>query len=566
MGVPWDLIQGWDQRCGTHHNLCNQNRSNSAWYPTRLLDLGAESDTVYLRLTSQNLPQSAYMTLSHRWGDANMIQTTSTNIGKMLGGISVQRLPKTFKDAIEVCKRFGIRYLWIDSLCIVQDVTADWIAESATMGDVYTNSYCNISATAVSSSNEGLFLPRNERIIHPHSLQYGWAGRSPEPYVIVEEQFWNERIREAPLNARAWVVQERYLAPKTLHFGIDQVLWECLEQDVCEAFPNGLPSLVSESNLTKFKLRDGEINDALLKSSSRFRVCGHGDYQLWTQLLAFYTSCDLTNKSDKLIALSGLAKLFQNKLEDTYHAGLWRKTLERDLLWCVDDTRPARPEEYRAPSWSWAALDSKILLLSTCEPSTPIVTILDIQTFPVSDDSMGQIRGGYIHLRGRLIDGTLDCLLDEWNSELARGKATIDVANVQFDYILPDVWPQNSSSEAVKYLPIFYSTSGTEGSDEDEDETPHSYVDPELDDDVSDGSEVDESPDVDDGPDQAVDMIDDDELDGDGAKVVGLILKQVVSSANTYTRLGFFNATIPVACSIFKAHDTCSSEDDIMII
>jgi hypothetical protein len=102
-----------------------------------------------------------YLTLSHCWGKDQIFRLLETNIDQLRKAIPTNRLPQTFQQAIALTKRMGHRYIWIDSLCIIQDSEDDWHYESSRMGDVYKNSFCNISATAAEDGRMGLFFERD---------------------------------------------------------------------------------------------------------------------------------------------------------------------------------------------------------------------------------------------------------------------------------------------------------------------------------------------------------------------------------------------------------------------
>lgn len=127
------------------------NRGLNDYYPTRLLDLQPRRTGVEicLRLTHKNPPDTPYMTLSHCWGTTRFLRLTDKTFKYLKAGFKAAELPRSFRDAVHITRELGIRYLWIDALCILQDSTKDWHYEAASM-KVYENSYCNIAATAAS--------------------------------------------------------------------------------------------------------------------------------------------------------------------------------------------------------------------------------------------------------------------------------------------------------------------------------------------------------------------------------------------------------------------------------
>ncbi|KAL9117158.1 MAG: hypothetical protein Q9187_006309 [Circinaria calcarea] len=355
-----------------------------------------------------------YVSLSHRWGSTSIAMTTQDTLAMFMNGVEVSGLPQTFQDAIIITKKLGIQYLWIDSLCIIQGDSKDWQHEAALMDNVYRNAVCNLSALGAESSHEGLFLPRNAELIRQPVVQVAWKDHPNETYAIIHKDFWTDRVDNAPLNHRGWVLQERLLAPRILHFGSEQVFWECHEVDACETYPHGLPKLLRKDHMIRFKALDlGSPATYPREHSPMDQVSVHDEYDIWHNIVKQYTKCALTMDGDKLVAISGIAKIFQSKLQDEYLAGLWRRILLPDLLWCADRVEneekgraPRRPNSYRAPSWSWASIDGVIQPFGHSSKfdyeKEAMATILDAKTSPVSEDPTGQVIGGMIRLRGVL--------------------------------------------------------------------------------------------------------------------------------------------------------------------
>lgn len=197
-----------------------------------------------------------------------------------------------------------MRYIWIDSLCIIQDSIEDWNYESLTMADVYKNSSLNIAATASSNPTGGLFRSRNPEEISPFLGTIAHAGCPPIPMELNEENVFEEFVTaNLPLLTRGWVLQERALAPRVLHFGPKYLLWECQTMECSERY----------ANLKGFKESWGESQS--LKRPKLDRVSE------WALLVREYTACELTQESDKLIAIAGVAKNLASE-DNTYHAGL----------------------------------------------------------------------------------------------------------------------------------------------------------------------------------------------------------------------------------------------------
>ncbi|MCJ1269947.1 hypothetical protein MMC22_009840 [Lobaria immixta] len=418
-GPCFTLAAGWLADCIAKHSECNSSVSDRNWFPTRLIDVGSygleSGSEALLRLhilSDHGPPKGPYMTLSHCWESAKFMRLMQPNLDRMKTGFAVEDLPKTFRDAVYIVRRLGIRYLWIDSLCIQQDSVEDWEHEAAMMGDVYENALCNIAATGSSNSDEGCLRDRENLLVRPCIITSNWERLQGKTYSIVDLNFWKANMTGAPLNRRAWVVQERLLALRVLHFGRTQLLWECHELDACETFPRGIPSDLADM-YTRFKNMDPADNGRRLRSAYGTDPDPVLDaHQLWCKIVKAYMACDLSHHEDKLIALSGLAKKMQVILKDEYFAGMWGTVLPSQLLWTVSacqqaNGRPScRPIPYRAPSWSWASVDGDIYPGESSREGI-MITILNSEIIPVNSNLTGRIKGGSLLIQGTLCAGQL---------------------------------------------------------------------------------------------------------------------------------------------------------------
>lgn len=217
-----------------HHHAQN-------WRPTRLLYIEAAENSPTLRLyEGDQIPQGVtYLTLSHCWGSLPMTTLTKKSLLEMKRSIPWTSLTRTFQDAIKIAMLLKISYLWIDSLCIIQDSLADWDQESAIMDDIYRNSYCNISATRAADGRSGCFVKRDPLLIEACKIRAKWTGETWTTLTCLFPDFLSTDFDTEPLNQRAWVVQERLLAPRVLHFCATQLIWECNELTASEAAPLG---------------------------------------------------------------------------------------------------------------------------------------------------------------------------------------------------------------------------------------------------------------------------------------------------------------------------------------
>lgn len=217
--------------------------------PARVLDLRPPKGT------SSNSPQlteefcGPYIALSHCWGKTRHIITEKNNIESHKKGIPVQHLPKTLQDAIVLTKGIGLRYLWIDSLCIIQDDINDWKNEAAKMADVYRNAYCTIAAAGSKDDEEGIFIKRSEQDVCV--LRYNAANTYIAATYAEDDVAAMLELHKSPLSNRAWTLQERLLSQRTIHFTTSRVIWECqskLEtEDLLVLGPDDFGSILTQS-------------------------------------------------------------------------------------------------------------------------------------------------------------------------------------------------------------------------------------------------------------------------------------------------------------------------------
>ncbi|PVH86348.1 HET-domain-containing protein [Cadophora sp. DSE1049] len=227
------------------------------------------------------------MALSHCWGPPEHIcKTTRLTLEDHKLEIPWSDLSKTFQEAIEVTRRLGIRYLWIDSLCIIQGDAEDWDREAENMGNIYMYAYLTLAATASASGAGGLFAERDDNVIS--------FVLPPDPDTdskILTLKARRRRLHQAlnvqnlaggnPLSRRAWAYQERLLAKRILHFGSEELIWECRTEQTCEcAHP-----FVSRTNLNEPIREDCTLAET------------------WQDLVSSYTPLELTYEEDRLPAL-----------------------------------------------------------------------------------------------------------------------------------------------------------------------------------------------------------------------------------------------------------------------
>ncbi|KAJ9655038.1 hypothetical protein H2201_008890 [Coniosporium apollinis] len=254
-----------------------------------------------------------------------------------------------------------------------------------------------------------------------------------ERCTILDASFWKSHVDQAPVNQRGWVLQERLTTPRVLHFCYDQIAWECCEFDAAEGRPHGVPNfqLTSDEIVEESRLKglDPETDGRDLR---RVRLKGFPEadphlipglyaFELWRRIVEVYSKTALTKPGDKLIALSGIAKSMASKIGTEkkptgYVAGLWRKHLASQLLWKVEPVfreldssfeHPSkRPEDYRAPTFSWASVDADEGNGITYGEVTDQDLLIDVEEVEIShkapENPYGIVTGGHLILWGKL--------------------------------------------------------------------------------------------------------------------------------------------------------------------
>jgi hypothetical protein len=400
--ISWACVEDWLKTCNEEHPNCFAGRE--PWHPTRLLEIvvpATPRGAQMLRL--RRLPESSitsYVALSHCWGGIATVSLRHENKAELENGIPCDKLPKSFRDAVTVTLRLGLEYIWIDSLCIIQDSTEDWQQEASQMHKVYRNADVTIAATGAHNSTEGLFFDRHPDWIRPCLVSIARNDSTNEAFVVHDTAMWTDGIDKTPLNRRAWVLQERRLSRRIIHFSREQIFWECRTAVACETFPSGPFQPTSrEHDAYKFPAK---VMDQTQDSPAEVEV---DVARLWNAVLEHYTQADLTRATDKLIAISGLAKTFARNYADRYLAGMWESSLVLQLPWTVRGTENQNKpiEQYVAPTWSWSSRNGPIrwspfYRMRTSFPATELARVVDVQLEPSIDDPFGKLQGGYLRI------------------------------------------------------------------------------------------------------------------------------------------------------------------------
>ncbi|KAE8447543.1 hypothetical protein EG329_010673 [Mollisiaceae sp. DMI_Dod_QoI] len=311
------------------------NRKTSAAYAYGSLDVVPES--VALSFSAVDLRRN------------NRAKTTSKTQLSRQSAIVLSSLPKTIRDAVTLTRALGIRYLWVDAICIIQPENYpalpgeldDWYNEAPKMGDYYHNAFCTIGATAAIDSEVGMFVERASLKYPVEKCLVGKFQDDTAAYVCPSMPSAHGQVDYAPLYARGWTHQERFLSRHILHFSRDALFWECHGR--IKHAEHHEPLLTSNESNWSWALKLSTDTQALFA-------------QQWLNLVEDYSAMNLTHETDRLIAIQGLVDLMCKNIpeSETYIAGVFRSNLVDGLAWSNTSMEAKKIDHF--PSWSWASL------------------------------------------------------------------------------------------------------------------------------------------------------------------------------------------------------------------
>ncbi|EPE02632.1 heterokaryon incompatibility protein [Ophiostoma piceae UAMH 11346] len=357
--------------CNAHE--CRRQTSIQIPLPTRLLYIGSKSTTTMRIIDTCDASTTLhYAVLSHRWGDISItqapFQATMGNIASLRREVDLGALPKTFRDAITITQRLGIEYLWIDSLCILQDDVQDWDFEARRMGDVFSGAYITIAATAADHSFAG-FLPDNRpsrRMVHIVPKRKD----RPSFWVCDHIDDFRMHVEMSNLNKRGWVFQERALSHRTIYFTQSQTYFEC---------GHGV-------SLKSSFFADPDFPQSASTYYQGMRI------RFFQSIYSAYSKLQFSRITDRPVALAGIQSRLAQTFNSRAYYGLVGKHFYRSLLWqradevqelpCIDF-----PGDRRVPSWSWMAVDGEISYLDVPFGEVDWNTLINSPMLGSVDDS-----------------------------------------------------------------------------------------------------------------------------------------------------------------------------------
>ncbi|KAJ4205045.1 hypothetical protein NW759_014709 [Fusarium solani] len=355
-------LKEWLQNCESNHKICHPAAKQ---YPTRMLDVKVDEP---LRIVARNQIQQnkhpiRYATLSHCWGHQVPIKTTTKTKSLFEESLSEDLLPRTFRDAVNITRSLGIRYLWIDSLCIIQDDQEDWQAEAVKMRGIYLGSTINIAASDALDNTQGVFLEDNDVMDSVTESSLDASDRAaiegPGPRVFVYQQqdqqqgqLLSTMIRfqartprklqgSAHLSTRGWVLQEELLSHRIVHCMKAEIHWQC----------RCLYKTQAGETFEDLELLSDDRNLKLAPSRRKERI--------WHEWIENYSTRDFTFPADRIAAMAGITSHYQQMTGYSPLLGLWRESFAGDLLWLR--IGPAKESGMaNIPSWTWLSCNAPI--------------------------------------------------------------------------------------------------------------------------------------------------------------------------------------------------------------
>lgn len=421
-------MRGWLSECTKSHTRCWIQGQDGHEFrgPLRLLEL--KEDSIVLR---ENVEDVEYACLSHCWGKspADIInKTTEQTLDIFKEGITESNLTANFRDAIDVCRALDIKYLWIDSLCIIQDQKGnrDWNNQAATMADIYENAHVTIAATRAADSSGGCYSRRHPKHLAKSVPGYEGVFASVEPTGLPVDFKLSAIPLNLPLLERGWVYQEMRLSRRVLHFCDEQVVWIC-----------------QTSRRSESKCNDGVIDHFKTMKDISYEYMTHGipsrdPKLLWYRCVHEYSRLQLTypNK-DRMAALAGLVKRMQDfHTMGRYLSGMWETSLIFDLGWFTELPLNANSENIAAndlvtaptyPSWSWPSVKTPVEWVSDAYYLKPLARLKQINCVADGPVHMGSLKpSGSITIQARAIK--VSCL----SQAPIQNTALIDVRIIKY--------------------------------------------------------------------------------------------------------------------------------------
>ncbi|MCJ1386129.1 hypothetical protein MMC17_009255 [Xylographa soralifera] len=407
--LTYAKVISWIQECTESHPDCKSPAVRPM--PTRVIDVGSCDGSREPFVYESNGESGEYITLSYCWGSSQPTTTTRENVKSHMKRIPLDKLPQTIHDAVLITRKLGKQFLWVDTLCIIQNSVGDtdWQRESSKMNHIYGNAFLTIAACSASDSHDGILARRSEGLL-PYRIPYSQLDREECGSVFVSVK---EPLKaEDALSLRAWAFQERMLLRRILNYNEEKVSYTCKAGSAS----GSLGFMLNPSVKNLFLTGRGPKMFSSGEESSAWPMSSESHFNNWYKNIEDYSGRDLKRYTDKLPAISGFAHEMQKLVGGVYLAGIWERDLRLGLLWRsshgetnAKGSQLRLTATKRAPSWSWAALDGPIHYGATLQefdhlkdPSSHCAEFLAAEVRPSTFDPLGMVLGGTLEAVGPL--------------------------------------------------------------------------------------------------------------------------------------------------------------------
>ncbi|KAF5598582.1 heterokaryon incompatibility protein [Fusarium pseudocircinatum] len=390
--------------CRVSHSMTEKSAQGITLLPSRVIDIGDPKEhRSKPRLFISKKASGQYIALSHRWSKSIATKLKGENLSQYQKELPVNDMPPTFQDAIEVTRQLGFRYLWIDSLCIIQDDESDWSQESLMMGNIFEQASCTIAAVDSvddDGTDHGLFLPRDndplsvkltipykkeplgklsQRVFKIDTPVYVWKMRwlreiptmktcdkntiTIRPRIVSS---WR-RVPHSDWHKRGWVLQERLLSRRLIYYTKNKLSWSCFTE--CGEEESSDPTAADRFPLIP------------RRRGSDFPL-----FSIWKAIISDYQGCQLTFSKDRLAAIDGISARLEAQFSCKIYAGIMSHSPDDaadNLLWYASKESLGTFNGFHAPSWTWAGFSGEISFFMPTPRGTTSELLIDKLHFKI---------------------------------------------------------------------------------------------------------------------------------------------------------------------------------------
>lgn len=389
--------------------------------PTRVVYVGTDKEHDPPRLHLGNREKAAYIALSYCWGGPQRHQTERNRIERYMHTLPVEELPKSLQDAILLTRALGFQYIWIDSLCIIQDCDEDKDREITKMANIYKNAVLTISAATAESCDDGFLGVQEKRVqlLQQNAIKLPincLNGAIGSVLLYPSRSLFRNTDELVAIEKRAWTYQEQLLSRRVVSFFEDAMEWSCyschlsddrLGNDELGATDPAYLELTKPSYERSYGM--GQLLRVLPRHERKSPKELETLSLFWQRAVFEYTLGSLSNLDDRLPAIAGIASEFYKMTGDVYIAGLWKSCLIRDLQWRTrrqlyeSSNNTGRNDfKYDAPTWTWASVHDCVIIFSSAQHDidSDRVEIIDCKVNRVSASApFGSVNGGELKIR-----------------------------------------------------------------------------------------------------------------------------------------------------------------------